>query len=136
MQTFWLQDYIGIEFEERGRFKKVDCWGLFRRVYCERFGVLLPSFTDYESTKEIEQIAKIVKGNEDEGGFTEIPFEKRGFADLILFRIQGQPVHVGLIVNHYLMLHIEKGKNSCLEKYKTARWKPRIYKVFRHEKFL
>ncbi len=135
MEMHWLNEYIGIEFEDKGRGEKCDCWGLVRRVYAERFNIEIPSFTDYKSAHDIKEVAKLIKGSEEGRGdvWVEVPVGKERFGDVVIFRIAGSPVHVGMTIGCKKMLHIEDGINSCIEKYDSKRWDKRLHKIYRHK---
>ena len=131
----WINDYIGIEFENKGRGEKCDCWGLVRRVYQEQFGISIPSFTEYESADDIKEVAKLIKGKEEGKGDTwqEVKEGKEVFGDVAIFRIAGAPVHIGMVIGDNKMLHVEKGIDSCIENYKNMRWTRRLHKFYRHK---
>jgi cell wall-associated NlpC family hydrolase len=131
----WLNDYVGVEFENRGRGEKVDCWGLLRRIYAERFKITIPSFSEYVDAHDIKEVAKLIKGKEDGRGDTWIdtpPGEER-FGDVAIFRIAGAPVHIGMVLGDDKMIHVEDGIDSCIENYTNLRWQKRLYKFYRHK---
>ena len=48
----WCAKYIGIPYSDRGRGDDaVDCWGLAQRVLREQFGVIVPDYAEYYSTR-------------------------------------------------------------------------------------
>ena len=43
--TAWVNDYVGLPYQEGGTTREgLDCWGLARLVYRDRFGVELPDW--------------------------------------------------------------------------------------------
>ena len=129
----WIKDYVGIEFENKGRGEKVDCWGLAYRIFQEKFNIEIPSFDEYESAHNIQEIGKLIKSKETISLiWKEIEKGKEQFGDIAIFLMQGSPVHIGIVIGDKKMLHIEKGVNSCIEKYNTSRYVKRLYKFYRH----
>jgi cell wall-associated NlpC family hydrolase len=131
----WINDYIGIEFENKGRGEKCDCWGLVRRVYREQFEIEIPSFTEYDSADDIKEVAKLIRGKERDKGDTWIEITEgcENFGDVAIFRIAGAPVHIGMVLGQNKMLHVEKGIDSCIENYKSMRWLRRFHRFYRHK---
>jgi len=130
----WVGHYTGIPFVERGRDRRgVDCWGLLRLVYAERFGIHLPSHHDgYRGTQDRPGVAAIV-GAELDGGANWRPVLGHPDAgDAILFRVgAGELWHVGLTVAHGRMLHSRAGADSCVERWDEGCWRPRLVGTFR-----
>ena len=93
----WVRDYIGIPFRYRGRHldEGLDCWGLIRVVYRDRFGLELPSYLDRAYNRESVGTAK--KAIEDGA---ETLFVKHSTAarvgDCVMLHIRGLPLHVAL----------------------------------------
>lgn len=121
-----LSKYIGIPFKPFGRTESgLDCWGLVRLFYKNEFDIVLPGLAGYESVKDHRAISDIVE--------TEKPrwVETRAeFGHVIVFNMAGRPVHVGVVIDNLRMLHIQTGKNSCLEKFRSPRWKNRIEGIY------
>lgn len=134
----WVGHYIGLPFKVRGRkIDGLDCWGLVRLVIAEQAGVLLPAFEknyDGISTKlDAEKIGAHIRstaGNTD--CWDPIAPGQEKIFNVIVLRMRGQPMHVGIVIDDGLMLHIEHGANSCIEKYHGMRWKDLIYGFYRH----
>lgn len=124
-----VAEYIGLPFQERGRTRAgVDCWGLYRLVILERLGVTLPLHDLYETTDDRHAIAAAVAGEqvaEWQPVTDPLPY------DLVLLRIYGQPLHVGLYAGPGLMLHIERGKNAVLERIDRTAWRNRMLGFWR-----
>lgn len=122
-----LLKYIGLPFEPFGRDESgLDCWGLVRLFYRNEFNVELPDLNGYDSVKDHKAISGLVE--------TEKPkWEKAQpeFGHVIVFNMAGRPVHVGVVIDTLRMLHIQTGKNSCLERFTSPRWKNRIEGVYR-----
>ncbi len=128
----WAGRYIGLPFTEHGRDRGgIDCWGLVRLVLLEQFNISLPSLAnEYRRTADAARIADLMT--------REIPLWQGIDAaharcgDVIVLRLQGRPMHVGLVLGDGQMLHVEQGIDSAIEKYRGSRWQDRIYGFYRH----
>lgn len=130
----WIKKYIGKEFKEVGREENFDCWGLIRYIYKEKFNIELPRYDEYDSVKELEKLSALITEGKECHEWFEIENSNEKFADLVLFKIRGQLCHVGFCLGKGLMLHIQSGKNSCIEDYLGLKWARRIDSFYRHEK--
>jgi probable lipoprotein NlpC len=117
---------MGIPFAEKGRDRKgFDCWGLVRDVYDKHCGISLPSYDKiYQSTvhdgKDIS--AKILEQRSKEWITVTEPLE----FDVIIMRMRGLPMHVGLVTRPSFMLHCHEGVGVSHENYTSARWVNRV----------
>lgn len=141
----WTAGYIGLPFEPRGRGRDgLDCWGLVRLVYAERFGVYLPSLADGYT------------GGEDNDGISKLFHQQSGFprrdddvmdeshtrhwhlvqcpelGDLASFRIAGKHGHVGVVVSENEFVHAIAGVRSCVERLSSPLWNRRLVGYWRH----
>ena len=132
----WAGHYIGLPFLSHGRDRSgLDCWGLVRLAMAEQFGLALPSLvTSYRRSTDVAGISgliaaetqkwsPVVKGDEDLG-------------DVIVLRLRGEPLHVGLVLGDGQMLHVERGINSAIESYRGPRWAERVFGFYRYNPFL
>ncbi len=129
----WAGRYIGLPFKDHGRLRDgLDCWGLVRLVMAEQWGQALPSFSaNYTRTSDIKNISRIIA--EEALHWTPVRRGDEKLGDVIVLRMQGHPLHVGLVLGDFSMLHIERGVNSAIEKYTSARWAERIYGIYRYK---
>ena len=129
----WAGHYIGLPFKDHGRDTSgLDCWGLVRLVLAEQFGVALPSYIrEYERTTQVEKISDLIKRESFKWRLIKQGDEICG--DVIVLRVRGQPMHVGMVIGDKQMLHIEHGINSVIEKYSGNRWANRISGVYRYK---
>jgi cell wall-associated NlpC family hydrolase len=137
----WAAEYIGIPFLERGRDRAgCDCWGLVRLVLAERFGIELPSHAcDYDTVKDHGRIAELVgQGRHSQwiavwsplsSGLCHLPSAP---GDVVLLRLSGLPIHVGLVVARGWMLHVEAKVDSILERFDGLEWRRRVLGIYRH----
>lgn len=130
MPAPWAAKYIGAEFEDRGRGPRYDCWGLVRAVLAAEFGKLLPSFDDeYRDTTDSGAIARIITA---ELAHWQRVTERR-VGDVVLFRLRGKRLHIGILVSPTAMLHCMRGVNACIERIDTPVWSPVLEGVYRHD---
>jgi len=128
----WWDEYIGIPFAEKGRDKQgFDCWGLVRHVYDKHCGILLPSYDKiYNSTvndgKDIS--AKIIEQTNKEWESVTKALE----FDVIILRVRGLPMHVGLVTRPDYMIHCQQGVGVSHENYTGARWANRVMGFVRY----
>ncbi len=130
---YWAGHYIGLPFCEHGRDSfGLDCWGLARMVLSEQFGVSVPSYTqNYSNTHDQTQLGPLI--SRESKKWQQVEMGKEQCGDVIVLRMRGQPMHVGLVLGDGSMLHIERHINSAMERYSSARWKNRIVAFFRYK---
>lgn len=123
----WAADYVGIPWRPFGRDRAgVDCWGLLRLVYAERFGIALPSYAgDYADPADRPAVEQLI-GRHREGWR---PGRDRPGA-AVLFRIAGHDCHVGIAVGGCAFLHIERHTDAALGRFDSGRWARRQPRFF------
>lgn len=128
----WAGRYIGLPFRCHGRDRTgLDCWGLVRLVMAEQFGVALPSLaTEYHRATDGVEVGRLVLREIPRWDAVEEGEEEAG--DVIVLRLRGRPMHVGLVLGDGHMLHIESGIDSAIERYTGARWAERIFGFYRY----
>ncbi len=132
----WLGHYIGLPFKEHGRERTgLDCWGLVRLVLAEQFGFHVPSYVaDYTRTTDAASISKLI--SREALDWRSVARGDESLGDVLVMRMRGQPMHVGLVAGDGQMLHVERGVNSALERYTGARWASRIDAIYRYRTYL
>jgi len=132
----WVRPYIGIPFAEHGRTREgCDCWGLVRLVLGERWRIWLPSFSEsYRDTDDREAIEALLA--EERVAWRRIsgPFFHEG--DVVLLRVGGRAMHLGLIVGFPWMLHVERGIDAACDRLDGLRWARAVDSVWRHPEML
>lgn len=125
-------DYIRIPFKEHGRTRDgADCWGLACIIYAEQLGIELPALTGYEHTKDKARISTIIKSESISWDFIK-PGDEKPF-DIAVFKMLGQPMHVGVVVKPGLMIHCERGSGVYITYYyKENQWDRRLEGFFRY----
>lgn len=128
----WVGHYIGLPFKDHGRDRKgMDCWGLVRLVMAEQFGISLPSYsTDYDNTTREDQLAPLIA--EERRHWIPVPHGEEKLGDVVVLRMRGQPIHVGLVIEKGRMLHAEVGIGVVLDSYISARWVLRVTGFYRY----
>jgi cell wall-associated NlpC family hydrolase len=125
-------DYIRIPFKDHGRTREgADCWGLACIIFKEQLGIDLPTFTDYADTKDQARISEMIK-SESISWQSIGPMREKAF-DMAVFRMMGQPMHVGVVIKPGLMIHCERGCGVYLtEYYKENQWDRRLEGFYRY----
>lgn len=132
----WSNKYVKIPFVEKGRdFNGCDCWGLAKLIYEKETGLILPSFLEYENTKDIRAISKMIRENQFGNDWVKIKDDVQPL-DVLVFRMMGAVAHVGIVVKKGLMIHCQKDINTTHEEYnlKSSGWLERLEGVYRHAK--
>ena len=126
-----ISEYLTIPYKDRGRTEDgVDCWGLVRLIYAKELNIELESYVDeYSSSENVKAASKTVKDHTKD--FIEVDKPYKRF-DIVVFRLSGQPVHVGMLLNDNDFIHSFKGKNVTVEKLSSLRWTNRVVGVFRY----
>lgn len=119
-----------IPFVEKGRDESgLDCWGLVKLFYKYEFDIDLLDYTEcYKDTKDTK-IAETIDIEKNE--WYKVSTPRNG--DVILCRIVGRPMHVGIYKEHDKMLHIETGSDVCIETIGNSKWNKRILGIYRHK---
>ena len=111
----WAGRYLSIPYDG------CDCWELVRKIYSAEFGI---------SVGGVENQSGKIKSRE----WIDVIGEGLGVreGDVVLFRMGVLKKHVGVILNHELMLHSTAGANSCIERWTSTAWSCRWVSVYRH----
>ena len=128
-----LRSYIGIPFKDKGRDRSgLDCWGLLRLIYRDQLKIALPSYTfAYDKTDPGCGVGHLIEKNISHE-WVPVPAGEEKPGDGILLRIQGEPMHVAVVVGRGEMIHVMKGLDVTVEKYRSNTWKHRVMGFYRH----
>jgi cell wall-associated NlpC family hydrolase len=127
----WAAQYVGIPFVELGRSRAgLDCWGLVRLVLEREFGIQgLPDYTErYTSTRD--RAIAAVYAEDLPRHWQQVTSPVAG--DIAVFRVGGQPMHVGLVLARGWMLSVERGVDSAIERIEGSHWKGRLEGYYRY----
>jgi len=124
--------YIRIPFKEHGRSRQgADCWGLACIIFKEELGIELPIMDDYENTKDKLKISDLILSNRVNWELIEKGKEQA--FDLPVFRMNGYPMHIGIVVRPGRMIHCERGSGVYLtDYYKEGQWDRRLEGFYRY----
>ncbi len=123
-----------VPFKAKGRDRNgIDCWGVVWLGKAEIEGISLPSYLEdytHSDIRRLDHLEKIF--------VREVPFWDRLNAgeeqagDVVLMRMSGRSIHVGLVVAKGKMLHIEEKIDLCIEDYDATTWANRVTGVYRY----
>lgn len=129
-----MNNYSDVFFKERGRTREgVDCWGLVCLFYKDFFNIELEDHLDCYSSVTDRTIA-VRAQREIETVWQNVKEPRKG--DVILCRLAGRPMHVGLYIPIGNMLHIERGSYPVIEELGGIKWKNRILGFYRHKNLM
>lgn len=115
-----FEQYIGIPYVKRAAtMSACDCLGLFKLVYADRLGVILPDYIDCDMS-DAQDILNTWR-------FIQVP----EVYDMLLFSNAEDGWHVGMHAGNNMMLHTTDGKMSCLERYNRPYWSGRFAGAYR-----
>ena len=126
---------IVVPFVDHGRgWSGWDCWGMVQMYYREVLGVEIPSYvgeyTDAgRSTQTRRELAALIDHNMTD--WREVDNAEAG--DVVLLKIGGRPIHVGIAVNGGQMLHTETGVDTLVERLASPMWERRIEGFYRYD---
>jgi len=124
---------MNMPFVEKGRdYDGCDCFGLVYLGFRDVLGIELPKHTD-----EYENSGITPDSRHHLGGL--ISKHKRAWEqvkdaqpmDVALFRLGGQPIHVGLMIDKKNFIHCEKKRGVSIEGINSLRWALRKDGFFR-----
>lgn len=123
--------FVGIPYLDKGRsIVGLDCWGLLYLVYRELRGIELPSYSEsYVTGADRVAMARLIAGEMDD--WQEIPAGQEKTFDGVLMREGKFPRHVGIVTAPGMLLHVEQGETSHIERYRSGILANRIVGFFR-----
>ncbi len=129
----WINDYIGLPFEARGRSREgIDCYGLFWLIYRERMSIFLPDHLEkYKDIEDKLKIASAVIGEKKSENWQPIEGPAT-FGNLVLFTIPKCVFHMGMMIDDHRFIHSQERTDSCIESIRGLLWSRRVMGVFRY----
>ncbi len=122
--------FVGLPYADKGRGDAVDCWGLVCRVFLELRGIALPSYSEsYVTAEDRAAVAALICGELDPW-LPIAPGEEQPF-DCVLMREMGFPRHVGVVTQPGMLLHVQRGETSLIERYRAGPLKFRVVGFYR-----
>lgn len=129
----WASQLISknIPFKAHGRSEEgLDCWGVVWLGHKEVFGNNIPSYSEGYEPGDIRDFVKLESLIKSHLPVWQ-PVTDVQPGDVVLMRLGGRPIHVGLVIKAGIMLHIEENINLCLENYGKSIWKNRVIGIYR-----
>lgn len=128
----WSDPFIGIPYRELGRDRQgCDCWGLACIVYREELGISLPEYLGYGSVEEHGEIAALIDGAASSPLWLPISGPAIAF-DIAVFRRGRLASHVGIVIRHGVMIHMEGEDCAKVADYRLGAWRHRLTGHYRH----
>lgn len=128
-----IANYIGIPYQVKARSETaVDCWGLLCMFYKNELGIDLPQYTvqyDTATPEGFKQLAEVVATGRLDSEWEKVT--ELAFGDVLLFRVQGLPIHCGVFLETDEFLHAFHGRNSCVERLSSITWAKRLDGAYR-----
>lgn len=123
--------FVGIPYADKGRGDAVDCWGLVCKVFAEMRGVALPSYSEaYVTADDRRALAALIAGELDPWDSVAAGNEQE--FDCVLMKERGFPRHIGIVTQPGLLLHVQSGETSQIERYRSGPLKSRVVGFFRY----
>lgn len=140
----WVNKYIGIPFVDLGRTcDGCDCWGLVRLVMKEHAQIDLPSLaTSYGSETDHQKVFDEIERERSSGQWIEVLKGQEKPFDIVEMssptQVKGkwsfQPLHVGILVAPWWLLHTERTVMSMLTRSSDPKIARRIIGFWRYYK--
>ena len=105
-----ITPYIGLPYEP----KVWDCWQLVRKFAEKELGLEFDQYM-YSADTYMDDSEIIIQRERSMLGKKWIQVAEPDVGDIVIFRIRGRALHVGIYVGNDLFLHTLEGRNSCLE---------------------
>ena len=129
----WSDRYIGIRFASLGRTRDgADCYGLACIIYADDLGIALPAYTGaYASSEEHLEISALINGAAQSPSWQAVAGSAQPY-DLAVFRRGKLTTHLGIVIRHGLMIHMDGEDAAKVADYRSGRWSSRFIGHFRH----
>jgi len=127
-----FDSFVGIPYADKGRGAAVDCWGLVLRVFREMRGIELPSYSESYVTAEDRVAIDALIAGELEPWMPIEPGAEQTF-DGVLMREGRFARHIGVVTRPGMVLHVERGGTSQIERYRSGLLAGRVVGFFRYQ---
>lgn len=147
----WTARYVGAPYADDASVggPPYNCWGLVAAVLRDEFGF---DSSDYDGpvwaqspgrARSAQAAAmgeaarsfaeRMVRGGAEAfaARFDPIAAGQEREGDLVLMRVRGHPIHVGVVTAPGEMLHIERHADACRENYRSGGWRLRVAGFYR-----
>lgn len=121
--------YIEREFDP----DEWNCWILCQTILKDEAGIIVPTFAEhYDEIKKYKKLSQVFEQErEQEDVWLNIEPGKEKQFDIVLMRMRGFPLHVGLVTTPGWMIHVVEGINTTLEEYTRKSWEHRLLGFYR-----
>lgn len=130
-QEEFIKKALLVPFVDKGRdYAGWDCYGL---VYCHHrdvLGIYLPPFLDYGSTRDYETLHRVIETGKSDWQEAGVPHP----GDIALFTLANKPVHMGVVINRFDMIHAEERIGTFVESFAGSVWRKRLEGFYRYRK--
>jgi cell wall-associated NlpC family hydrolase len=127
MTPVWAVRYVGLPYRDRGRDRSgVDCWGLARLVLAEQAAIEVPSFATYADGDDAAGVTATADGARGSGRWQPIEPGREQTFDIVELSTAMRtadgwtigPMHAGIVVAPGWLLHVERGSDAVLTRYR------------------
>lgn len=127
----YFDKFLNIFYHKNHRsFTFCDCYGICYLFNKEVLGNDLPEFLDEDIWDDAGVNNAITNGKKH---FKKINIGKEKVGDIVSFQINGNFLHVGVVLQSGQMLHIMEGKHAVIESYNNLKWKHKVDSFWRYE---
>lgn len=127
-----IRQYIGIPYQPHGNPpESADCWTFVRWVSDEEFGNPLPEYFYTAETVREFAIDNIVQ-QRLQLGEVWVEKDKPDEGDVLVFKVKGYDLHVGIYIGNNYFMHSFPGRNSTIEELTDINWRHRLTGIYEH----
>lgn len=130
----WVRGYIGIPFAWNGRDRDgMDCYGLVAEIYSSEWGIELPDYINKYTGEQdnADQLRKAFLSGISESCWN--PCTNPQVGDVVIISLAQLPLHCGLMVSEYHMLHVDRPElSSRVSDLRRPQWSDRIVAYYRY----
>lgn len=122
--------YIGIPYKSNGRYpdKALDCWGFLGYFFANELGIVLPAYRDLDANSKATASQGLLNTDLYQVS-TKVSTQQP--LDILLFNVNGIPIHTGIVVDDTVMIHSDRKTGSVIESYRSPKWAKRLYETVR-----
>lgn len=125
MSLVKYKPFLGVEYEPPH-----GCFRLVSKVFEEVYGIDLGR--QDEGLEEAENKDRTARVQQKMIEMTDQVYDAQE-GDVVVIR--GRPFHIGIVIQPGQMIHSYNGGTSCIEDYRSIRWKNRVEGFYRYKGF-
>jgi cell wall-associated NlpC family hydrolase len=124
MKELDVSRYANIPFVEKGRgFTGCDCWGIPYLIYRDFLRIELPLYLEeYQNTEDEKELGRLTE--QEKTAWIEV--KEPNPYDIVLMRLKGQPMHVGVAIGNGKFIHCMRDVGTTIERLSSPMWRDRI----------